>query len=153
DLSPEMVNVARRRTEEFSNIEFVVADVNEWDFPVGQCDCVVSITTLHHMPLEPVLKKMRDALKPGGTLLIGDFYEATGLQKWAKKFLALLKSVRRKLRGSNRRPWYGSARSVGHDPNESYLTIQEVRRVSASLLPGAKIETIAKTYSLEWKKP
>jgi ubiquinone/menaquinone biosynthesis C-methylase UbiE len=71
-----MVEVARTRSKEHRNIEYFVADAASWEFPLERFDCVASITTLHHLPLGPMLAKLRDVLKPGGTLLLLDLYRA-----------------------------------------------------------------------------
>ena len=76
DLSPRMVEVARARSKGYPNVEYAVADANSWAFPEGRFGCVASITTLHHLPLAPTLARMGGALRPGGTLLALDLYEA-----------------------------------------------------------------------------
>ncbi len=69
-----MVEVARTRSKEHRNIEYFVADAASWEFPLERFDCVTSITTLHHLPLGPMLAKLRYALKPGATLLLLALY-------------------------------------------------------------------------------
>lgn len=158
DLSPEMMRLARKRNSEFLNIEFVVADVNTWDFPTEKFDCVVSITTLHHMPLEPVLLKMINTLKPGGILLIGDFYDRAGVEKYVNAFYTKISRLRRKFRRSRQRKNRRVSRGgFGHDPNEEYLQIKDVRKICLSLLPGAELmkhtSYHSRFYSIVWKKP
>ncbi len=58
------------------NVEYLLAEANCWSFPEERFDCVASITTLHHLPLAPTLRKMGGALRPGGTLLVLDLYWA-----------------------------------------------------------------------------
>jgi SAM-dependent methyltransferase len=79
DLSPRMIEIAKVRSTGHPNVEYAVADANSWGFPLERCDCVASITTLHHLPLAPTLAKIGDALRPGGTLLALDLYEASGV--------------------------------------------------------------------------
>ena len=152
DLSPEMVRVARKNTHEFTNIEFIIADVNMWDFPAGQFDCVVSITTLHHMPLEPILKKISAALKPGGILLVGDFFESRVTHDNINRILANGKKRLRKIFKFNSQSRPASSAHWEHDPNERYLPMEEVRRICDSMLPGAKVVEHLKHYSIVWKK-
>jgi SAM-dependent methyltransferase len=76
ELSPRMVEMAKARSKPYSNIEFQVADATRWVFPVEEFDCVASIATLHHLPIEEMLLKMRGALRVGGTLAILDLYES-----------------------------------------------------------------------------
>ena len=47
----------------------------KWGLPAGQFDAIVSIATLHHVPLEPLLPKLQVALKPGGRLIILDLLQ------------------------------------------------------------------------------
>ena len=52
DLSPQMISLARERSGQYANIDFQVADVLAWEFSPEQFDCIVSIATLHHLPME-----------------------------------------------------------------------------------------------------
>lgn len=153
DLSPEMTRLAQKNTGSFTNIEFIIADVNTWEFPKEQFDCVVSITTLHHMPLEPVLMKMKDALRPGGILLIGDFHETKGIKRSIKrKITRIIKGVWRML-NINSHPKTVSRPRIGHDPNEPYLRMNEVYRICKSLLQGARVVKFPRHYAIVWIKP
>jgi ubiquinone/menaquinone biosynthesis C-methylase UbiE len=62
DLSPRMIEEARARAKDHPNVEYLLADASSWAFPRERFDCVASIATLHHLPLGPMLAKMRDAL-------------------------------------------------------------------------------------------
>src|SRR5260221_7750131 len=75
DVSPQMIRLARERSRQYANSEFQVADAVLWEFPVDHFDCIVSIATLHHLPLEAMLTKMTDALSVNGVLLILDLYQ------------------------------------------------------------------------------
>src|SRR5688572_17397969 len=70
DVSAEMIRIARERSAQFPNIDFQIADVCDMPFPVASFDCIATIATLHHLPYAEMLLKMRDALKPGGVLLV-----------------------------------------------------------------------------------
>ncbi|HKC76068.1 MAG TPA: class I SAM-dependent methyltransferase, partial [Chloroflexota bacterium] len=72
----------------FSTIDFQVADVLDWDWPEERFDCIASITTLHHLPLEAMVRKMRAALRVGGTLLILDLFAQDGLSDALMALLA-----------------------------------------------------------------
>ncbi len=75
DVSPQMIRLARERSQQYANIEFHMADALSWEFPANYFDCVVSIATLHHLPLEEMLMKMKRALRVNGVLLILDLYQ------------------------------------------------------------------------------
>ena len=75
DLSPEMIRLARERSAQFSNIDFELADICGRPLSAQSFDCIASVATLHHLPIEETLLKMKAALKPGGILLILDLFE------------------------------------------------------------------------------
>jgi ubiquinone/menaquinone biosynthesis C-methylase UbiE len=153
DLSPEMIRVAQKLTAAFENIEFIATDINKWDVPIARFDCVVSITTLHHMPLEPVLKIMSETLKPGGLLLVGDFYEQQGIPKLIRKSLRKIKKWRRKFLGAKSSGVSSGKPRLGHDPNESHPSMKEVYRACQNILPGARVVQHSRHYSIVWQKP
>ena len=156
DLSPEMVRLARLRSVGYPNIDFQVADVLAWEFPVGAFDCVVSIATLHHLPLEAMLLKMREALRPGGVLLVLDLFRVQGVgDLLSSPVAAPLNFVLRA--AHNRRllmPREVRAAWDEHGRNDVYLTMREVRQVCAAVLPGAKVKKhLLWRYSIVGRKP
>lgn len=66
DRSPVMIEAARRRTP--SNARCVVADVVTDPLPAESYDAVLSISALHHLPLDVALPRLATALRPGGVL-------------------------------------------------------------------------------------
>ncbi len=62
DVSPQMIRLAQERSQQYPNIAFHVADALSWEFPCDHFDCIVSIATLHQVPLEEMLLKMKRAL-------------------------------------------------------------------------------------------
>jgi len=155
DLSPRMVRVAKERSKHYSNIEFQVADATRWAFPVEAFDCVVSIATLHHMPAEEMLLKMRGALKVGGTLAILDLYESAGLNGVLAGAVAvpvsfvlrLIKTGRLSVPRQVRDAW------AAHGRNDIYPTLAWVRQVCARVLPGAEVRKhLLWRYSIIWRK-
>src|SRR6185503_6109712 len=61
------------------NLEFHIADAMTWNFPVSHFDFVCSIATLHHVQQRELLVKMRDALRPGGVLVVFDLVQSESL--------------------------------------------------------------------------
>ena len=47
----------------------------KWEFPAEKFDAIVSIATLHHLPVESLLPSLKDALKPGGRLVVLDLLD------------------------------------------------------------------------------
>ena len=156
DLSPQMIRIAKERSGQHSNIDFQVADALAWEFPAGQFDCVASIATLHHLPYEEMLSKMKRALKLNGTLIVLDLYQPEGLTDWLIRKLAIpvglvLKLI--KLR-QLREPSEFQAAWEEHARLDSFLTLSQARQACASLLPGGKVRRhLLWRYSIIWKKP
>ncbi len=155
DFSPEMIRIARERSTQFPNIEFELADVCERDFPDESFDCIATVATLHHLPYEETLVKMKAALRPGGVLLVLDLFEPSGLMDSLSNLVAIPASVGLRLihqrrllpRKQERDAW------KAHEHHDLYPTVREVRDVCARVLPGAKIKQhLLWRYSIVWEK-
>jgi len=155
DLSPQMLQIAMERSQDYTNIDFRVANVLEWQFPAEQFDCIVSIATLHHLPLEEMLTKMQSALKTNGTLLVLDLFQGEGLPDVLRSALAVLVSATLKLIKTGRvRPSRAEqAAWAEHGQRDVYLTLSQVRKICADILPGAQVRKhLLWRYSIIWKK-
>jgi ubiquinone/menaquinone biosynthesis C-methylase UbiE len=155
DLSPQMIRMARERSQEFSNIDFHVADVLRWDFSDEEFDCIATIATLHHLPVDLMLSKMKRALKPNGVLLILDLFEAKSLTDMlmfaaalpVNAGLRLIKHRRLRAPAAMRAAW------AEHEQHDSFLTLSQVREICAEVLPGARVKRhLLWRYSVVWKK-
>jgi SAM-dependent methyltransferase len=177
DLSPEMIRLAREKSAysgksgsprksqgqeggmpplQFSNIDFQVGDILEWQLPDQHFDCIASIATLHHLPFREVLLQMKAALKPGGILLILDLFEPRGWSDWLLNFPALSASVALRLFHHHRLRPRREVRAAwaAHEAHDLYPTMDEVRSTCADLLPGAHIKQhLLWRYSIIWQKP
>ncbi|MEO5616706.1 MAG: class I SAM-dependent methyltransferase [Candidatus Eisenbacteria bacterium] len=69
DVSPDLVDEARRRLPEF---EFAVADAHALPFPEGHFDGVFGSSTLHHLELEAALAEILRVLKSGGRMVFAE---------------------------------------------------------------------------------
>lgn len=155
DLSPRMIEVAKERAGPYPNIDFRVADVTTFDLLSERFDCVASIATLHHLPLEPMLSRIKVALRPGGTLLVLDLFEAEGLADRLTGTLALPAHLGLMLlkHGRLRAPAKVRAAWDEHGRIDTYLTLSQVHRACAAILPGARVKRhLLWRYSLVWKK-
>ncbi|MDQ3820010.1 MAG: class I SAM-dependent methyltransferase [Acidobacteriota bacterium] len=155
DLSPEMIRLARERSAEHRKIEYVPADFMLLNLPRESFDCVVSLATLHHLPTGDALGKMKDALAPGGVLLIQDLIANDGfvdllrsaVARPVNTMLRLLKTGRILPPREVRRAW------AEHGRHDVYLTLPEVERMCAQHLPGAKVQRhLLWRYTLVWRK-
>lgn len=156
DFSPEMIRIARERSGKFSNIDFQLADVLNLPFDARSFDCIATIATLHHLPLEEMLLKMKVALKPGGELLILDLFEAEGVTDALLNLAALPVSVGLRLihHGRLLPPRAEQAAWNAHADHDLYPKMREVRALCDRILPGAKVKKhLLWRYSVVWKKP
>ncbi|HUX77203.1 MAG TPA: class I SAM-dependent methyltransferase [Anaerolineae bacterium] len=155
DLSPRMIQVARERSRQYPNIEFQIADATAWAYPTERFDCVASIATLHHLPAEDTLSKMREAMKPDGTLIILDLFQGQGLSDVLTSLLAVpvhagLKLIRT---GRLREPRQVREAWAEHGRHDSYPTLSQVRQICAAVLPGAEVRKhLLWRYSITWRK-
>jgi SAM-dependent methyltransferase len=151
DLSAKMIAAARRRSETTRNVTFQQADVLNWEWPRERFDFIVSIATLHHLPMEEMLIRMRVALRPGGTLAVLDICRVTRLHDaiafpWSV-MLRCVHTGRPREEPEARRLW------TEHAKNDRYLNVKEVRRICLGLLPGARVrQHLLWRYSLIWRK-
>lgn len=156
DLSAEMIRVARARTNHGDNLEFHVADAMTWNFPGAHFDFICSIATLHHTPQRELLVKMRNALKPGGVLAILDLVQSSGLVErvidvlglGVNGTLRLVHNGRLKPPPEVRKAW------EQHGRHDSYLTMNEVRKLADEILAGANVRRcLLWRYELVYRKP
>lgn len=156
DLSSQMIRLARSRSASHQNIEYVLGDVMRLPLAAGRFDCVVSIATLHHLPLAEALLKMKDALEPGGVLVVHDLVADDGLVDRATSALAYPLSVARRLwkTGRVRAPREVREAWAEHGRGEVYLTLGGVREMCRRHLPGARIRRhLFWRYTVVWRKP
>jgi ubiquinone/menaquinone biosynthesis C-methylase UbiE len=154
DLSPEMVRVARERSRQIPNVELLVADALEVELAGAQYDCIASIATLHHLPFEEMLCKMKRALRPNGVLLVLDLVQPEGradmlrggLALSVSTLLGLLKTHRLRESAELRAAW------ADHGRSDQYLTLAQVRDACARLLSGAQVRRhLLWRYSIVWR--
>jgi 2-polyprenyl-3-methyl-5-hydroxy-6-metoxy-1,4-benzoquinol methylase len=156
DLSPEMIRVAQDRSAAYPNVTYQVTDVLAWDFPPERFDCVASIATFHHLPMEPMLAAIMAALKPGGVLLILDLYQAQGWGERLDAGLVMSASLALRLLHNGRIRESEAARQAwaAHGEHDVYLRIAQVREICSRLLPGATVTRhLFWRYSIVWHKP
>ncbi|HMF55207.1 MAG TPA: class I SAM-dependent methyltransferase [Pyrinomonadaceae bacterium] len=155
DLSPQMIRLAEQQSAGYSNIEYVTDDVMRLSLPDESYDCVVSIATLHHLPLNEALQKMKNLLKAGGVLVINDLVADAGLADKAMGVFACGVSVARRVwkTGRIRPPKQLREAWNEHGKGETYLTLDEVKEMCRQHLPGARIHRhLLWRYTVIWNK-
>ena len=156
DLAPEMIRRARELSRSKANIEFRAGDFTEHDLPANAFDCVATIATLHHLPVEETLKRLATALRPGGVLLVLDVYEPRSASDWLWSLVAVPADLllRAWKLGRFREPAHVRRAWAEHARHDKYPTLSEIRGIAARLLPGADIRRhLFWRYSLVWQKP
>jgi ubiquinone/menaquinone biosynthesis C-methylase UbiE len=155
DLSPQMIRLAQEHSQLYPNIDFVKGDVLTYGLPDRQFDCIATLTTLHHLPIETILRKIREALQPGGTFVCLDLYQRSnwrdlffdGVAYPANLFFRLMKT------GKPRPPREVREAYAEHGKTDTYLTLPQIERICAGILPGALVRRhLFWRYSIVWKK-
>ncbi|HNB54965.1 MAG TPA: class I SAM-dependent methyltransferase [Anaerolineales bacterium] len=155
DLSPRMIEMAKERSQGLANIDYQVGDVMDYPLPAAQFGCVASIATLHHMPLEPILAKIKQALAPEGVLLVLDLYKAAAPTDYAMSAVAIPVTLALKWLKNGRIRETAEARAAweAHGATDVYLPLSEVRAVAERVMPRAQVvRHLLFRYSLVWKK-
>jgi len=155
DLSPQMIRLARERSASHANIDFVEGDVMSRRFSGGQFDCVATLTTLHHLPIEAALTKVRNILKPGGLFVCLDLYRRSTLTDLLSDCVAypaamLLRTIKT---GRPKPPRDVRAAYAEHEKTDTYLTLPQLKQACAEILPGALVRRhLLWRYSILWRK-
>jgi 2-polyprenyl-3-methyl-5-hydroxy-6-metoxy-1,4-benzoquinol methylase len=153
DLSPEMLRTAQEQSTAFPQIEYRQADVMEWSWPVNTFDCITSVATLHHVPLETLLPKIKAALKAGGTFVNLDLYQVENAVDLLRNGIAIpLNLIYSAAKKQTQLPEMQAAWEA-HGKDDVYPRVSEVQNICANILPGAQIRKhVFWRYSLVWKK-
>jgi len=155
DLSPQMIRLARENSKLYPNIDFVTGDVMTYHLPDNQFDCIATLTTIHHLPTETILRKIRKALKPGGIFICLDLYQRYNLHDLffdsvaypANLFLTLIKTGKPRPSREVREAY------DEHGKTDTYLTLPQIEQICADILPGAIVSRhLFWRYSIIWKK-
>lgn len=155
DLSSEMIRVARSRSGQFDNLEFQLADAITWNFPQSQFDFVCSIATLHHLEQRELLVKIKDALRPGGVLVILDLVQSNSLIELMLDVIGLGVSPMLRLIHNGRLQPPAEVRKAWdqHGKHDSYSTISQMRVLADEVLPGASVRRhLLWRYTLVYQK-
>ena len=148
DLSSEMIRIARARSTGFANLEFQLADATTWDFPKSHFNFVCSIATLHHLNQRELFAKMKDSIKPGGTLAVLDLVKSNNWNERILDVVAMGVSGGLRLIHNGRLQPSREVRKAWeqHGKHDSYSTLDDMHSLAAEILPGATV-----TRRLLWR--
>ncbi|MET8505592.1 class I SAM-dependent methyltransferase [Streptomyces sp. NPDC004787] len=146
DQSPVMIARALAAGAE-PRLAFFEGDFLTAELPAASYDFVCSVTAIHHMDFEEALVRMRELLRPGGTLVVVGLAREASATEWAALIAAApivrITKVLRRASGPQGMPVA--------DPQMSY---GEVRAAARRLLPGVRYRRhVLRRYSLTWRKP
>ncbi|MCM3884580.1 class I SAM-dependent methyltransferase [Frankia sp. R82] len=160
DRSARMIEQATRHTP--GNVTCVLADVLVDPLPGRDYDAIVSITALHHMPLENALEVLAAALRPGGVLAAVVLPRMDLRREWLVEIIAMvghrllgvLFHADRLLRGGNAFTKEHHTRTGMPVVLDPPLTTRQAARVATAVLPGARVRRLLFwRYLLLWEKP
>ncbi|MER6496100.1 class I SAM-dependent methyltransferase [Streptomyces griseorubiginosus] len=130
DKSPDTIACARESAAGRPQLTFIEGDFLTTQLPGAQYDFVCSVTTVHHMDFEAALVRMRDLLRPGGTLVVVGLAREACVTEWAALIaadpIARITKALRHARGPQGMPVA--------DPQMSY---GQVRAAARRALPSA----------------
>jgi len=154
DFSHGMIQRARERLRNTTNVQLVERDVQTFAFAPSSFDMIVSIATFHHLPFRSEVLRLKPALARGGSLIILDLCKPSTLTDFIFAGLAfpaslLLEAIHNK---GNRRSAKEKLAWKQHGKNDVYAPISEIRAIAGELLPGAKVRRLLFwRYCLIWK--
>jgi len=146
DLDAPTIERARRSAAS-DNVDYRVGDFLTYPFKAASFDAVVSVAALHHMGTAVALERMRDVLRPGGTLAV------VGLARSRYPHDLIFDTagaIGTRVHKLTKGYWETSAPKVW----PASETFGETRRIATRTLPGARYRRhLLWRYSLVWRKP
>ncbi|GAA2795431.1 class I SAM-dependent methyltransferase [Saccharopolyspora taberi] len=147
DQSSVMIDRARDLAADRPALAFVEGDFLTFDLPAPGYDFICSVSSIHHMDFEAAVTRMRDLLRPGGTLVVVGVAREVSPADWAAR-IASAPIVR--VTKALRRAQAPEGMPVS-DPRMSY---GQVRATARRLLPCVRYRWhVLRRYSLVWEKP
>ena len=146
DLDQATIEHARQQ-DDGTGVQYVHGDFLTCDFPPESVDAVVSVAALHHMTEAEALRRMRNVLRPGGTLaVIGLARDSTPADLLRAVAASVVSRAMRLRRG-----WNEVSAPTLWPPPHSY---RQVRAIARRELPGVHYRRhLLWRYSLVWTKP
>ncbi len=146
DLHATSIELARTTTAE-TNVEYVCGDVFKTTLAPESFDAVLSVATLHHLGAEAGLLRLREWVRPGGTLGVIGLAASEYPRDLPWEVGGAISTRLHKL---NKRYWEHSAPTLWPPPE----TYRQVRRIAEQLLPGVQFRRhLLWRYSLIWQRP
>ncbi|MEU5693803.1 class I SAM-dependent methyltransferase [Actinosynnema sp. NPDC020468] len=111
----------------------------------GPYDYVSCVATLHHLPCEAALARMRDVLAPGGVLAVLGLAKEESPLDWAFSLTSVPLNLVRRLRHDD--PPQGAPVAAWS------MSLREIAESAERVIPGARIRRhLYWRYSLSWTR-
>jgi SAM-dependent methyltransferase len=136
-------------------IDYRHQDVTETELPTGRYDYVSCLASLHHLPFD-TLTRLRQALAPGGVLVVLGLARPRSLGEHALWLgAAPLVNVAARVVVHAGKRLNGGADPLPPPPIQGWeMSMTEVRRESARLLPGRRVRPLLFwRYLLTYREP
>lgn len=156
DLSSGMIKTAEDASTGLKNIEYRIGNILEYEWPGNHFDCIVSIATLHHLPLESMFEKIAFALKSGGRVIVLDMLGAEGAIDYVLGAVSIPLRIMMQIIKNHRinQPVHIRKAWEEHGKAEVYTGMSDLRKACRGFFPQALIRRyLFWRYSLVWTKP
>lgn len=149
DPSNEAITEARALSGRIAgdgNPRFQHANVTETELPKAHYDFISCLASIHHMPFGTVAA-LRDALAPGGVLVILGCYPEKTRFDWAWSLAAVPVNAVARLTVAVKDSFRPAAASTGRGQvkapvSQPTMPLLQIRREAAVLLPGCSIRRL-----------
>lgn len=146
DLDRASIELARNH-DGGAGVEYLLGDVMTHPFERASFDVITSVATLHHMDSAAALGRLRDLLRPGGTLAVVGCARSTLPADIPVEVAGV---VANRLHRLTKNYWEHPSPTVWPPPE----TYAGMRRLAARVLPGVRYRRhLLWRYSLIWTKP
>lgn len=141
DQAPEVIATARALSQDVPNIDYVEAALASHDLGDRRYDYISCIASIHHMPFAETITRLREALTPGGVLVIVGCYRQASWADYLPDLIAIPTNLAanaavRAIARYSGRPITQVDTAPVMMPQ---MTLPEIKREAHRLLPGAVI--------------
>ncbi|HEY1641037.1 MAG TPA: class I SAM-dependent methyltransferase [Streptosporangiaceae bacterium] len=155
DAAPAMIERARTLWPGAAAVRWIGGDLLDPDLPLaaGGYDAVTAVSSLHHLPLRPGLRRLASLVRPGGVLAVVGLYRLATPADFAFEAVrppanAVAGAVLA-LRGRAGKP-----HETGMPVRDAADSLPDIRAAARDLTPGAQVRArLFWRYTLLWRRP
>jgi ubiquinone/menaquinone biosynthesis C-methylase UbiE len=137
DISPDVVEVARRRCAEFGyeGVTFGVMPSEALTYPDNAFDLVLFIDILHHVDIPATMREVVRVLKPGGRIVGNELYTHSWMQRNLRESWLVEKAL------------YPAMRRFIYGDDKPYITPDEHKIDETEF---AEVEAACVSFEAQW---